>query len=113
MMDRVSPRGAARHWCLALFAALMIVGPTGCKVGPDYFRPDAQVGDHWIDSSQPRLQGEPIDPRYWWTAFHDPMLEEVVARAHRDNLTVREAGMRVLEARANFGFASGNIFPQT
>jgi NodT family efflux transporter outer membrane factor (OMF) lipoprotein len=112
MMERVSPRGAARFRGWLLLLACILWGPLGCKVGPEYLRPDAPVADGWIDSAHPQLQGEPVDPRYWWTSFNDPLLSEVVERAHRDNLSVREAGMRVLEARANYGIATGNLFPQ-
>jgi NodT family efflux transporter outer membrane factor (OMF) lipoprotein len=44
--------------------------------------------------------------------FGDPTLNELIGRANNQNLTLREAGFRILAARAQFGFAVGNMFPQ-
>jgi NodT family efflux transporter outer membrane factor (OMF) lipoprotein len=44
--------------------------------------------------------------------FNDPVLNALVEDAHRQNLTLREAGFRIAESRALLGFAVGNIFPQ-
>ena len=40
------------------------------------------------------------------------MLDGLVRDAYRQNLTLREAGFRVLAARAQLGIAIGNLFPQ-
>ena len=50
---------------------------------------------------------------YWWTVLHDPALDSLICTAYRQNLTLRQAGFRVLEARAQLGITTGNIFPQT
>src|SRR5208337_4891858 len=42
-----------------------------------------------------------------------PVLDRLIDRAYRENLTIRIAGMRVLEARAELGIAIGRLFPQT
>jgi len=57
-----------------------------------------------------RSQGD--DDCHWWTVFNDPVLSELVQTAYRQNLTLREAGFRVLEARAVRGIAVGEMFPQ-
>ena len=49
----------------------------------------------------------------WWGVFKDPILNDLICTAYHQNLTLREAGFRVLEARAQLGIAVGNIFPQT
>ena len=46
---------------------------------------------------------QPADTREsgrWWTVFNDPKLNYLVGCAYRQNLTLREAGFRVLQARA-------------
>jgi NodT family efflux transporter outer membrane factor (OMF) lipoprotein len=45
--------------------------------------------------------------------FNDPTLDELICYSYKQNLTLREAGFRVLEARAQLGVAVGNFFPQT
>lgn len=49
----------------------------------------------------------------WWMVFNDPVLDSLIDSAVTQNLTLREAGFRVLQARAQLGFAQGNLFPQT
>ena len=40
------------------------------------------------------------------------MLDHLIDCAARQNLSLREAGFRILEARAQLGIAEGNFFPQ-
>src|SRR5207244_3760826 len=48
----------------------------------------------------------------WWTVFDDSLLNCLIERAYHENLTLREAGYRILAARAQLGIANGNFFPQ-
>src|SRR5262249_34138694 len=85
----------------------------GFKVGPNYGRPPAPVAQDWIDSADARVRQESDDLSKWWTVFKDPVLESLIWNAYQQNLTLREAGTRVLQARAQLGIAVGNFFPQT
>jgi NodT family efflux transporter outer membrane factor (OMF) lipoprotein len=85
----------------------------GFKVGPNYREPDAPVASNWIDDSDKRVRTETDDLSKWWTVFNDPVLNDLVCDAYHQNLTLREAGYRVLQARAQLGIAIGEIFPQT
>ena len=72
----------------------------GFKVGPEYAQPPAPVAQHWIDAADQRVRSQPgLDDR-WWTVLGDPVLNDLVQVAYRQNLTVREACCRVLESRA-------------
>jgi len=84
----------------------------GFKVGPNYAKPDAPVADQWIDSSDARVRNGSDDLARWWTVFNDPTLDYLIQRAYRQNLTLKEAGFRILEARALLAVAKGEIFPQ-
>lgn len=87
---------------------------TGCTVvGPDFKRPNADVSDHWLDAEDTRLRASPADYREWWKGFHDPVLEELIQTAYRQNLSLHAAGVRIFEARAQLGIAMGNLFPQS
>src|SRR5437879_275841 len=65
------------------------------------------------ETEDQRVSTESTTYRDWWRAFNDPVLDRLVARAYRDNLTLRQAGVRVLQARAQLGIAVGEVFPQT
>jgi NodT family efflux transporter outer membrane factor (OMF) lipoprotein len=84
----------------------------GFKVGPNYKRPPAPVAQKWIDADDARVRSEPEDDSHWWTVFSDPVLSDLIQTAYRQNLTLREAGFRVLQARALLGIAVGEFFPQ-
>ena len=49
----------------------------------------------------------------WWRVFNDPRLDSLVGYAYRQNLSLRVAACRVLEARAQVAIDTGNLFPQT
>ena len=84
----------------------------GFKVGPNYCPPPAPVAKHWIDQADIQV-AEGQDLSQWWTVFNDPTLDRLILCAYRQNLTLREAGFRILQARALLGIAKGEIFPQT
>ncbi len=84
----------------------------GFKVGPNYRKPIAAVASDWIDASDKRVRTESDDLSKWWTVFNDPVLNDLICDAYNQNLTLREAGYRVLQARAQLGIAIGEIFPQ-
>lgn len=87
---------------------------SGCtKVGPDFHKPDVVVSSNWIDSGDSRVRNELADYRNWWRVFNDPVLDRLVDRAYRENLSLRIAGIRVLEARAQLGIAVEGLYPQT
>lgn len=108
---------------VAIFCSLLVpvAGCTGpkeylhnCfKVGPNYQQPTAPVSPAWIDSADPRVHGDPADLHAWWTAFQDPILNSLIETAYRDNLDVKTAATRILQARARRNIEAGNLFPQS
>ncbi|MDD4955094.1 MAG: efflux transporter outer membrane subunit, partial [Candidatus Omnitrophica bacterium] len=56
---------------------------------------------------------KPGDYRSWWKTFNDPVLDSLIDKAYKENLSLRMAAMRVLEARTQLGIAQGELFPQT
>ena len=84
----------------------------GLKVGPNYRTPPAPVAEDWIDAIDKRVRTDEDDLAGWWTIFNDPLLNNLMADAYRQNLTLRQAGYRILAARAQLGIATGQFFPQ-
>ncbi len=93
---------------------LLLVLLSGCTIlGPDYTRPEATVESNWIESESPLVTSEPpVDPQWWKTAFHEPELDKLVETALQQNLTLRSAGLRVLQSQQQLAIAIGNQFPQ-
>jgi NodT family efflux transporter outer membrane factor (OMF) lipoprotein len=85
----------------------------GFKVGPNYCPPAAPVESQWIDyQHDPRVSEAPVDTAAWWTVFRDPKLNELIETSASQNLTVRVAGTRILQAQAVRGISAGNLLPQ-
>jgi NodT family efflux transporter outer membrane factor (OMF) lipoprotein len=85
----------------------------GFKVGPNYCPPVAPVAAQWIDSTDPNVSSEPAKVDAWWQTFNDPVLDCLIYTAYRQNLSLRVACFRIIEARAQRGIAAGELFPQT
>jgi NodT family efflux transporter outer membrane factor (OMF) lipoprotein len=83
----------------------------GCMVGPDYQRPEVELNDAWMEGGG-AAEDTGVNLR-WWETFNDPVLNDLVAEALEQNLGLRAAGLRVIEARALRGIAVGRFFPQT
>jgi NodT family efflux transporter outer membrane factor (OMF) lipoprotein len=98
--------------CLVLLALVALL--CGCvKVGPDFVRPDAPIASNWLEAGDERVRNDASVYRAWWEAFSDPVLNRVIDRAYRQNYSLKIAGVRVLEARAQLGIAVGGLYPQS
>jgi len=85
---------------------------SSCMVGPDYVRPPTETAAQWLEAEDQRLNTTSANDQTWWKSFNDPVLNRLIERAYLENLSIRVAGVRVLEARAQLGIATGNIYPQ-
>lgn len=86
---------------------------SGCaEVGPNFRQPEATVSSAWLEAGDPRVKTDPAEYKNWWQVFKDPVLDRLMDRAYGENLPLRIAGVRVLEARARLGIAIGGFYPQ-
>jgi NodT family efflux transporter outer membrane factor (OMF) lipoprotein len=94
---------------LALVAGALVLSSaalSGCLVGPDYATPPARTPETWSGGAASTANAE------WWKEFGDPALDALVERALAQNLTLQQAGLRVIQARARRGISVGEFFPQ-
>jgi NodT family efflux transporter outer membrane factor (OMF) lipoprotein len=99
---------AVRRFAPLLLAALL----AGCMIGPDYKAPPTQIAERWKETGSAVLDTAPQDSRQWWQLFNDPVLNDLIALAYRENLDLRMAGLRVIQSRAQLGIAIGEFYPQ-
>jgi len=98
---------------LALCVLLALLAGGCAMVGPDYKAPKAPVQDDWLEYEDPQLDSmAPVAEQWWKTAFNDPILDRLVDTALAQNLSLRSAGLRVLQARQQLAIAIGNQYPQ-
>ena len=94
-----------RVGCLALLALL-----AGCTVGPSYRPPGVELPTLY---GAGRSGASPAgDLAQWWTAFGDPVLDRLIARALTGNLDVQQATARVRQAREQELAVRGSHGPQ-
>ncbi len=108
---QTNPVGIRAFPSLAVVAVTLLLN-AGCTVGPDYVKPEAAVETQWINQSDSRISQREAKLGDWWKVFQDPDLERLVEEARQQNLTLQLAGVRILEARAQLGIATGNEYPQ-
>ncbi|TWT29326.1 Outer membrane protein OprM precursor [Posidoniimonas corsicana] len=86
----------------------------GLLVGPNYCRPAAPAADDWIDADSPKLIPSPTNEEdfAWWETLGDPVLNGLVQSTYEQNLTLRAAGQRVLQARTQLAITTSGLFPQ-
>ncbi len=92
----------------------------GCAVvGPDFEPPEAPLAEDWLPSESDlaaedsRVSRAAETNAAWWQLFDDPVLDHLIALAYGQNLTLRTAGLRIYEARAQLGIAVGDQYPQS
>jgi NodT family efflux transporter outer membrane factor (OMF) lipoprotein len=84
----------------------------GCLLGPDFKTPSALVAERWLEQANKSVDSTSAEHRDWWAVFNDPTLTRLIQLAYQQNLPLRTAGVRVLEARARLGIAIGEFYPQ-
>ncbi|HWL62553.1 MAG TPA: efflux transporter outer membrane subunit [Steroidobacteraceae bacterium] len=80
-----------------LCASLLVAA---CAVGPDYREPDTEVDGQFDAASLLEDRGQGEIEREWWRQFADPVLDELVDAAVKNNRDVAAATARLREARA-------------
>jgi NodT family efflux transporter outer membrane factor (OMF) lipoprotein len=105
------PRARTTHAVAAsCFGALLWLA--GCVVGPSFTKPEATVPASWSAKDDPQIVIEARPDALWWRAFNDPTLDQLVEVAYQQNLPLQVAGLRIVEARARLGVATGRQYPQ-
>jgi multidrug efflux system outer membrane protein len=93
----------------AITAALIALLASGCMVGPDYVRPPVDAPAAWrLDEKDVR----DLANTAWWEQFGDPVLNDLVAVALRENKDLLIASARVDEFAGRYGFVRAELFPQ-
>lgn len=97
-----------------LTVLLLLVLAGGCTtLGPNFTKPEVRVEKDWLETGDSHIKTETPEYRDWWTAFNDPVLDTLIRKAYEQNLSLQIAGIRILEARAQLGIATGFQYPQT
>jgi NodT family efflux transporter outer membrane factor (OMF) lipoprotein len=92
---------------------MLLASLSACTLGPEFKKPEAGLEDNWAISTGDELETIAIQNTKWWELFNDPELNQVLDIAWRQNNSLEIAGLRVLEAQAQLGIATGSRYPQS
>jgi len=86
----------------------------GCTVGPKYRAPAIQTPAAYRGQPAPPAgpsSAASLGNEEWWKVFQDPVLQQLIRTALRQNLDLQIAASRVLQAQAEVGITRANEFP--
>ncbi|MBQ0720753.1 MAG: efflux transporter outer membrane subunit [Gammaproteobacteria bacterium] len=89
-----------------------------CTLGPDYQRPvtlaeddSATAAATYRGAASQNLSTAPATPLDWWRAYNDPLLDQWVGHLLAENLDLRSAAERVVQARERAVIVGGERWP--
>jgi NodT family efflux transporter outer membrane factor (OMF) lipoprotein len=103
------------HLHIFLLLSLSALLFSGCtKLGPDFETPKIDIQESWqeINNTDFKKSSE-AENIQWWKQFNDPVLDNLIQTAYAQNLSLRTAGLRIYESRAQLGLVKGNMYPQS
>ncbi len=109
-MSKRGMRNMTQVRLLGLLACLVLAG---CAVGPDYQRPEVDVGasyrqvEGWVPASSVPTQV----PQDWWQLFDDQTLTELMGRLDLANQDIQRAQAQYRQALALVSGAQAEFFP--
>lgn len=82
---------------------------SGCMMGPNYQRPSVDTPEKWRFEEK---EVKDIVNTQWWNQFNDPVLNELIDTALRDNKDVKIAAAVIEEYIGRYGVIRAPLFPQ-
>ena len=111
--NRFTTRWAPTPLFTPLFAALVLAGCSTVPAFEPVAAPAAPLAFKELDGRWAALQPAESQARgHWWKAFADPLLDDLVARADRNNTSIQLAAARLAQARALVRTANADRWPQ-
>ena len=115
-MKRSPSSNLVHRWCWLLLV-LMSMSLQACLLGQDFQTPDAQVPSGWDsvtlsgDAARLPVSSGSMPEVSWWQVFQNEELNHLIEQALERNHDLRQAGFRVLEARALAQGAGAGLYP--
>jgi multidrug efflux system outer membrane protein len=80
-------------------------------LGPNYHRPPVDTPASYRGAMAGLPSDASLGAQKWSEVFHDPVLQQLIRTALRENYDVRIAAARVLQAQAQLGITRASEFP--
>ncbi|HTJ29887.1 MAG TPA: TolC family protein, partial [Acidobacteriaceae bacterium] len=86
----------------------------GCKVGPNYSRPNVTAPPAFRGADDAEVSSDPkgsLGDEQWSAVYREPELQELIKKALANNYDVRIAAQRILEQQAQVKITRSQQFP--
>jgi multidrug efflux system outer membrane protein len=104
-----------KHTFRSLSTLALILTLAGCKVGPNYKRPVVDTPANYRGALAPDIaaaaSATSLGVQKWDTVFTDPVLQQLITEALKNNYDVKIAADRVLEEQAQLGITKSAQYP--
>jgi multidrug efflux system outer membrane protein len=104
-----------KHTLRSLSTLALVIAIAGCKVGPNYKRPVVDTPASYRGALAPDIAdastAPPLGTQKWDTVFTDPVLQQLITVALKNNYDVKIAADRVLEQQAQVGVTKAAQYP--
>lgn len=98
-----------RRMLIVLIACAGVTWLAGCMVGPDYRRPAVDVPQTWRFEDK---EATDVANTTWWEQFNDPVLNQLIQSALRENKDLKIAAARVENFLGQYRTTRAALFPQ-
>jgi multidrug efflux system outer membrane protein len=102
--------------CKLLVGGIIALLVLGCKVGPNYKRPAVTAPQDYRGAlapeiAKPATAESSVGDLKWSAVFQDPALQRLITEALKNNLDLRVAAQRVLQAQSQVGIVRSQQLP--
>ncbi|MDA8106414.1 MAG: efflux transporter outer membrane subunit [Nitrospiraceae bacterium] len=95
--------------CRGFLLSLCTVVLCGCMMGPNYQRPSVDTPQTWRFEDK---EAKDLANTAWWEQVGDPVLNDLIQTALRENKDVKIAAARVEQFAGLYGTTRAALFPQ-
>jgi multidrug efflux system outer membrane protein len=111
-----APNSIASTVCKLLVGGIIALLVLGCKVGPNYKRPAVTAPQVYRGALAPEIAkpitaDSSVGDLKWSAVFQDPVLQRLITEALENNLDLRVAAQRVLQANSQVGIVRSQQLP--
>ena len=92
-----------------VLSMIIVLLLAGCAMGPDYKRPAIDSPNAWRFEDK---EAKDLANTAWWGQFEDPVLDDLIRTALRENYDLRIATARVEEYVGRYWVGRSGLFPQ-
>ncbi|MGK0297728.1 MAG: multidrug efflux system outer membrane protein [Gammaproteobacteria bacterium] len=102
-----------KQWSIlrSLFFGMIALGLSSCSLRPEFSRPNPPVAEQHLFLNSSELAGVDQGMSRWWERLEDPLLNNHIEALLSNNLSLKEATERVVQANERLTIQRGPLIP--